>query len=69
MFHFQDDQLVALDSQVETDGAGNVQEVAFTTEGFSVFAVVKHGTWTEVQLPDDVLRLLLQNKVGIKHLM
>lgn len=64
MFHFQDDQLVALDSQVETDGAGNVQEVAFTTEGFSVFAVVKHGTWTEAQLPDDVFTIITPEQSG-----
>ncbi|MDD7306736.1 MAG: prealbumin-like fold domain-containing protein [Peptoniphilaceae bacterium] len=47
--------------QIRTDQDGKVEEVSFDTQGFSVFAIVKHGTWKRIQVDDNLYTILTSN--------
>ena len=51
--HFDKDGLKILPTEVQLDNEDKVEEVVFNTKGFSVFAIIKQSSWTEVRLPHD----------------
>lgn len=48
--HFGQTGLEFIDPEVEIDPNNQVQEVTFDTQGFSVFAIVKHANWKRFQV-------------------
>lgn len=51
--HFGKDEMALLKPELDLDGNDKVEEITFNTEGFSVFAVIKHSTWTEARIADN----------------
>lgn len=60
--HFTEDGPEVYDTEIKTDEVGRVEEVNFDTHGFSVFAIVTHGTWKRLQVEDDLYTIITSNE-------
>lgn len=56
--HFGKEEMTLLEPKVEVDEDEKVEEISFETDGFSVFAVIKHSTWTEARIPTGIYTII-----------
>lgn len=60
--HFGDMGLNIYEPDIVQDEDGNVKELSFDTDGFSVFAIIKHNTWKRVQINNELYTLAIDDE-------